>query len=117
LKHHINGRSENMTVTERAERATLTTEELAEALGISRNKAYEMVRTGGLPIPAIHLGRRIVFSKAALQAFLGQQQPQQEVPAPNDAWAALSQRNRDAFEQILAVCRSALYPETSSLRR
>jgi excisionase family DNA binding protein len=98
------------------ERATLTTEEIAKALGISRNKAYEMVRTGSLPIPAIRLGRRIVFSKAALQSFLGQQQlpPRPEEPLPNSTWAALSQRNRDAFEQILAVCRSALYPEPSN---
>jgi excisionase family DNA binding protein len=92
-------------------RATLTTEELAKALGISRNKAYEMVRTTSLPIPAIRLGRRIVFSRAALETFLGEERtPQEKMPLPADVWTAAQQRNRDALEQILAVCRSALYP-------
>jgi excisionase family DNA binding protein len=96
-------------------RATLTTEELAKALGISRNKAYEMVRTGDVPIPPIRLGRRIVFSRAALETFLGQERAEREtLPLPTDAWTALEQRNRDALEQILAVCRSALYPQASN---
>jgi excisionase family DNA binding protein len=42
----------------------------AAILGISRNKIYEMARTGELPI--IRIGRRIVVSKRALEKYLGE---------------------------------------------
>jgi excisionase family DNA binding protein len=51
-----------------AERLTLTVEEAATLLGISRAFAYEAVGRG--EIPSIRIGRRILVPKAALQRFL-----------------------------------------------
>jgi len=51
------------------EKATLTVEEAAETLGISRNLAYQLVREG--KIPSIRLGeKRLVVSRAALERLL-----------------------------------------------
>lgn len=49
-------------------RKTLTVNEAAVYLGISRNTAYQAVREG--TIPAIRLGRRIVIPVHALEALL-----------------------------------------------
>ncbi len=51
------------------DRLTMTVEEAAEALGISRAFAYEAVNNGD--IPTIRIGRRILVPKAALQRLLG----------------------------------------------
>ena len=60
------------------EARTLTVDEAAKLLGISRNLAYELVRLG--QIPSVRLGRRIVVPRAALERLL------EEVvrPAPGD---------------------------------
>jgi len=53
------------------DRLTLSVSEAARALGVSRNLAYELVRSGRLP--SIKLGaKRIVISKTALDRFLAQ---------------------------------------------
>jgi excisionase family DNA binding protein len=49
---------------------TLTVEQSAEALGISRGSAYEGIRTG--EIPHVRIGRRILVPRAMLAAFLGE---------------------------------------------
>jgi len=53
-----------------SERLTLTVEEAARLLGISRNSAYEAARRGELP--AIRLGRRILVPRSRLEAMLEQ---------------------------------------------
>jgi len=53
-------------------RLTLTIEEAARLLGISRGLAYEMARCGKLPV--VRLGRRLLVSKAALERMLNQEQ-------------------------------------------
>lgn len=50
------------------ERLTLTVEEAADVLGISRSLAYELVRRGA--IPSLHLGRRIVVPIRGLEALV-----------------------------------------------
>lgn len=50
------------------DRMTLTVEEAAEILGVSRNSAYALARIGELP--TIRLGRRLVVPKAALERLL-----------------------------------------------
>lgn len=50
------------------ERLTLTVEEAATALGLSRAFAYEAARRG--EIPSIRIGRRILIPRAALQRLL-----------------------------------------------
>lgn len=52
---------------------TLTVEETAHALGISRTLAYEAARTGELP--TIRIGRRLLVPKAALDRLLSQIEP------------------------------------------
>ena len=51
------------------ERKTLTVEEAAEQIGISRNAAYDAVRNG--EIPHLRVGRRIVIPKTAFERWLG----------------------------------------------
>lgn len=52
---------------------TLTVEEVAALLGVSRSTAYEAVRRG--TIPAIRLGRRLVVPTAAVLCLLGIEGP------------------------------------------
>lgn len=51
------------------EKLTLTVEEAAETLGISRNSAYTLAKSGELP--TIRLGRRLLVPKRALDQLLG----------------------------------------------
>ncbi len=50
------------------ERQTVTVEEAGQVIGVGRNLAYELVRTGQLP--SLRVGRRIVVPKAVLDRFL-----------------------------------------------
>ena len=50
------------------ERLTVTVEEAARMLGISRNSAFEAARRGD--IPTLRIGRRLLVPKVALQALL-----------------------------------------------
>ena len=52
------------------ERQTLTVEEAARVLGISRSSAYEAVRRGELP--TVRIGRRYVVPRVALERMLSQ---------------------------------------------
>ena len=52
------------------ERLTLTVDEVAIALGISRSSAYECARRG--EIPTVRLGRRLVVPRRAVLALLGE---------------------------------------------
>ena len=58
-----------MTEATRVEAATVSVGQAAELLGIGRNLACELARRGELP-GALRLGRRIVVSRKALDAFL-----------------------------------------------
>ena len=49
-------------------RLTLTVEEVAATLGISRAFAYEAVRRG--EIPSIRIGRRVLVPQAALERLI-----------------------------------------------
>jgi excisionase family DNA binding protein len=63
------------------ERMTLSIEEAAAILGISRALAYELVRRGDLP--QLRLGRRIVVPRKALMEFIDAGAP--SAPAPSSA--------------------------------
>lgn len=60
-------------------RWTVTVEEAAEILGISRSSAYECVHRGELR--AIRLGRRLVIPRSALAELLGANEAQSPVVA------------------------------------
>ena len=49
---------------------TLTIEQAARQLGISRTLAYELAAADKLPVATIRLGRRMVVSRAALDRLL-----------------------------------------------
>ena len=51
-------------------RLTLTIQEAAARLGISRKHAYELAAADRLPVPTIRLGRRLVVSRLALERVL-----------------------------------------------
>ena len=59
-----------MSLSSESKRATLTVEEAAKLLGISRGSAYQAARNGQLP-GTLRVGRRILVSKAALHSALG----------------------------------------------
>jgi len=52
------------------EKQTLTVPEVAIALGIGRNNAYELIAQNKLPY--LRLGRRLVVPKAALDKLLAE---------------------------------------------
>ncbi len=54
-------------------RQTFTVDEAAAILGISRSTAYECIRDGSLP--ALRFRRRLVVTRAALEALLGTASP------------------------------------------
>jgi excisionase family DNA binding protein len=60
--------------------ATYTVEELAELLRVSEWSLYSSVRGGTSPVPAIRVGRRIVFAKAAVDHLLGLVSDPREAP-------------------------------------
>lgn len=64
------GGNRTMTLLARdgPERLTLSVEEAAQVLGISRAHAYELAQQG--EIPAIRLGRRIVVPRVALAEMM-----------------------------------------------
>lgn len=55
------------------ERPTVSVEEAAAILGISRGSGYEGVRTGA--IPSIRIGRRLMVPTASLRKMLGHDVP------------------------------------------
>lgn len=55
------------------ERSTMTVEEAAEVLGISRTSAYECVRRGELR--AVRLGRRLVVPRLVVEQLLTGERP------------------------------------------
>ena len=50
------------------DRLTFSVEEAAQLLGIGRGLAYELARTGKIPV--IRLGRRLLVPRARLEAML-----------------------------------------------
>ena len=50
------------------EKLTFNVDEAGKALGISRSLAYEMVRTGKLPV--IRFGKRMLIPRKAVQNML-----------------------------------------------
>jgi excisionase family DNA binding protein len=57
------------------ERLTITVEDAARLLGISRGLAYEAARRGDLPV--IRLGRRLLVPRARLLEFVGASETQE----------------------------------------
>jgi excisionase family DNA binding protein len=53
------------------DRQTVTVEEAARMLGISRNSAFRAVQRGELP--AVRIGRRILISRDRLAAMIAQE--------------------------------------------
>jgi len=51
------------------DRPTLTVEEAGELLGISRNSAYQAVKTGEIPV--LRVGKRLLVPTARLRVLLG----------------------------------------------
>jgi len=52
------------------DRQTVTVEEAAQALGISRAQAYALIARGEFPCVTIRLGRRVVVPLRPLQRLL-----------------------------------------------
>ena len=61
------------------ENLTMTVEEAAAALNISRSLAYEAARDGR--IPTIRIGRRLLVSRHALEKLLEAPKPLNPTPA------------------------------------
>lgn len=56
------------TADQKPARLTLSVEEAARVIGIGRGLAYELARTGRLPV--VRFGRRMVVPRAQLEAML-----------------------------------------------
>ena len=59
---------EEVQIVEKIERLTLTVAEAGRLLGISRGQAYEMARTGGIPV--VRFGKRYVVPRKKLMEML-----------------------------------------------
>jgi len=58
--------------TTTVQRQTLTVEEAAKMLGISRWLGYEQARNGHIgPVPVYRVGRKLIVPRAAVERFLG----------------------------------------------
>lgn len=62
-------------MTPEVERLTITVSEAARLLGISRNLAYQLAAQGGLPVPVLRLGRRLVVPRVAVERLLAGEKP------------------------------------------
>ena len=60
-------------------RLTLTVNEAAKMLGISRGLAYQMVKMG--KIPSVQFGKRVVVPRSALEKMLEAPKPLNLTPA------------------------------------
>jgi excisionase family DNA binding protein len=65
------------------ERLTYTVNEVAELLGLSRSKTYELVAGGTIPVLAIP-GRRKLVARAAVQRLVEQPLSAEGSPASTD---------------------------------
>jgi excisionase family DNA binding protein len=75
------------------ERLTHTVEEAGKLLGLSRNSAYALARTGELP--TVRLGKRLLVPKAALERLLA------SAGAPNaDAIGTGGQTGKPSSEHV-----------------
>lgn len=59
-------------------RLTLTVNEVAKMLGISRGLAYQMVKMG--KIPSVHFGKRVLVPRSGLERLLAEPQPRNIMP-------------------------------------
>ena len=65
------------------ERLTYTVSEVAELLGLSRSKTYELVAGGAIPVLAIP-GRRRLVARVTLQRLVDQPYSTNDSPATTD---------------------------------
>ena len=79
-----------MAAQTQGECRTMTVEEAAVQLGVSRSTAYEAVKKGELP--TLKVGRRLLVPIAQLRRMLGEDHPQEQRPGGN----------RDAAERTTA---------------
>jgi excisionase family DNA binding protein len=70
ITHDVNNqmRQDSNMTTEVIARRTFTIEEAGQMLGLGRNTAYALAKSGRLP--TIRLGRRLLVPKAALDRLL-----------------------------------------------
>jgi excisionase family DNA binding protein len=61
------------------ERLTLTVDEAAVLLGVSRGTAYEMIQRDEFPVEPIRVGRRILIPKAKLMKMLEGEQNESDL--------------------------------------
>ena len=87
------------------EKLTLNVEEVVRLLGISRNGAYEMVRTGQLP--SIAIGSRRLIARHALAEFLGAPSGQDNKARPTSAAARhdASEAEENEWTYVITVKR------------
>lgn len=88
------------------ERATLTVEQLAQVLGVGRSKIYEMIQTNELPVAPIRPGRRILFSRAKVEEFLGRDPDLSGGPLREAQQEA--EHYRETLEHVIDLCRRVL---------
>jgi len=69
-------------VNQVVEKATMTVEEAALYLGISRSTCYEAIRRGDLKV--VRLGGRILVPRSALGRLLGEEEPEKSGPPGPD---------------------------------
>jgi len=67
---------------ENNERLTMTIAEVAKALGISRNLAYDLARRDELPVKVLRLGqKRLLVSRIAFERVMNDtSKPAQKIP-------------------------------------
>ena len=88
------------------ERATLTVAQLAHVLGVGQSKIYEMIHTNELPVAPIRLGRRVVFSRAKVEEFLGRDPDLSGGPLHEAQQEA--EHYRETLEHVIDLCRRVL---------
>ncbi len=65
------------TISEPRQPELLSAEEMRQVLGVGRSAFYELARKNVLPVPTIRVGKRLMFSRRAVEAMLDRQQDNQ----------------------------------------
>ncbi len=78
---------QTQTITEPRQPELLGAEEMRAILGIGRSAFYDLAKRDQLPVPTLRLGRRVMFSRRAVEEVLNRRHGEPMNGAPEQRTA------------------------------